>query len=215
VLVHGMGEDGRTWAPAVEALRDVARVVVYDRRGYGESPIPEPYEGTTAVEQGEDLAAVVEGRGIAPAVLCGQDVGALAVLYLLTAKPRLARAAVLVAPPVYAFVGGAADVLTAERIAIGEKLHDAGPRAAMESWLGRPAPDVDPRAFWADYAGIASLPLSRRELRRVTTPVVVLPGARPEPHDALAATALAATLGAAREEPGGDPVPAIRGLLSG
>ena len=208
-----MGEDSRRWASAQAALSGSARVVTYDRRGYGASPMPEPYEGTTAAEQGEDLVRVIERHEAAPALLGGVDVGALACLHVLLHRPGLARGAVLVAPPVYALVPGAADVLTAERIAIGEKLHEAGPRGAMEAWLGRPAPDVDPRAFFADYAGLSTLPVSRRALRALDVPVVVLPGERPQTHETAAARALAGTLGRGREEAGGDPLTALQELL--
>jgi pimeloyl-ACP methyl ester carboxylesterase len=41
-------------------LHDVSgRVIAYDRRGYGESGVPQPYTGTTVSEQAEDLAALV------------------------------------------------------------------------------------------------------------------------------------------------------------
>ena len=44
VLVHGMAADALTWAPLAAALADRACVVTFDRRGYGASGAPEPYE---------------------------------------------------------------------------------------------------------------------------------------------------------------------------
>ena len=64
----------------------------------------------------------------------------------------------------------------------------------MEAWLGHPAPDIPPRAFFADYAGLATLEVSRRALRAIEVPVTVLPGPRAEPHVVLAARRLAELL---------------------
>jgi 3-oxoadipate enol-lactonase len=201
VLAHGRGEDARAWAPVREALDGRARVIAYDRRGYGGSPAPEPYHGTSAAEQGEDLLRVIEAHAAPPVVLAGRDMGALAALWVLLRRPRLVRAAVLEAPPLFALVPEATGPLGAERTALGERLAKAGPRGAMEGWLGHPAPDVDPRAFFADYAGLATLEVSRRELRGIAQPVIVLPGERSEAHVALAAQRLAEVLPAGRLEP--------------
>lgn len=40
VLVHGTGADSSTWDPVVDLLAADARVIVYDRRGYGRSTHP-------------------------------------------------------------------------------------------------------------------------------------------------------------------------------
>ena len=57
--------------------------MTYDRRGYGGSGAPEPYERTTIHEQAEDLAALVAALGAAGAVGVGADLGALVVLDVL------------------------------------------------------------------------------------------------------------------------------------
>src|SRR5437762_776357 len=80
VLVHGMAADRAVW-------RDVAppgaRTIAYDRRGYGGSGAPEPYDRTTVNEQAEDLAALLHAINAAPAVAAGADFGALVVLDVL------------------------------------------------------------------------------------------------------------------------------------
>ena len=43
VLVHGMADDRAAWPAEIPGLRTIA----YDRRGYGESSAPEPYDRTT------------------------------------------------------------------------------------------------------------------------------------------------------------------------
>jgi pimeloyl-ACP methyl ester carboxylesterase len=212
VLVHGMGTGAGAWAPVVEALAPAARVIVYDRRGYGTSVAPEGYGSTTVPEQGEDLAALVRALDAAPAVLGGIDFGALACLDVLLRHPELARAAVLVAPPLLALVPEATDALAAERIALEERLREGGPRAAMEAWLGH-ASDADPAAFFADYGGLASLPVSRRELRAIAQPVAVLAPSGAPPHVAAAAAALVRALHRGSWVEGDDPVAALRVAL--
>jgi pimeloyl-ACP methyl ester carboxylesterase len=48
LLVHGMADRRAGWdAVAAELVSGGARVVTYDRRGYGGSSAPEPYERRT------------------------------------------------------------------------------------------------------------------------------------------------------------------------
>ena len=77
------------------ALEDVARVIAYDRRGYGASGAPEPYEGTTVEEQAEDAAALLRALDAAPAVVFGDGFGALVALDLVKRHAALVRAVVL------------------------------------------------------------------------------------------------------------------------
>src|SRR3954447_2853131 len=77
VLVHGMADDASGWAAVAEPLASQARVIAYDRRGYGESEAPEPYVQTTVAEQTEDAACLIAALDAAPAVVCGRDLGAL------------------------------------------------------------------------------------------------------------------------------------------
>ena len=207
-----MGASGADWAPEAAALAEHGEVIAPDRPGYGSRPAPEGYVGTTVLEQSEDLAWTIAEEADGPVLLAGRDFGALVGLDVLLRRPELVAGAVLVAPPLYSLVAEATDVLTAERIALGEKLHDAGPRAAMEAWLGRTT-DADPAAFFADYAGITTLPVTRRELRGIVRPVLVLTGPRPEAHVRAAAAALVKALPQGRLEDGADVVAAVLGVL--
>lgn len=210
LLVHGMGTSAAVWAPEAEALAPEARVLLPDRRGYGATPAPEPYGATTATEQAEDLAALLRATDAAPAVAAGADFAALAVLDLVQRHRDLVRAAVLVDPPVFALVPEATEALTAEKVALEERLRDDGPRAAMEAWLGR-ATDASPIAFFADWTGLATLQVSRRELRTLEVPVAVVTTARAPAHVRAAAAALLPLL--PRGRAADDVVAAVRALL--
>ena len=194
VLVHGMASSKDDWGD-VGALP--GRVIAYDRRGYGGSGAPEAYVRTTVSEQAEDLAAVIERVGAAPALLVGDGLGALICLDVLIRHRGLARGAILVDPPLHAFVPQATEALSDERSALEAALRDGGPAAGVEVLLG---PGAEParreraiaafRAVFADYGAVSTLALGRAGLRALDVPVHVVtsPGA-PE-HIAAAARAL-------------------------
>ncbi|MDX6698452.1 MAG: hypothetical protein QOE65_1849, partial [Solirubrobacteraceae bacterium] len=98
LLVHGIGDRGEGWSDVAGGL-PAARVITYDRRGYGGSSAPEPYERTTVAEQAEDAAALLAALGAVPAVVCGRDLGALVALDLATRHRDAVRAIVVVDPP--------------------------------------------------------------------------------------------------------------------
>jgi pimeloyl-ACP methyl ester carboxylesterase len=195
-------------------------VIAYDRRGYGGSGAPEPYGATTVHEQTEDAAALVRALDAAPAIVAGADFGALVVLDLLVRHPGMIRGAVLLGPPLYAFVAEANEALATERARLEEAVRSDGPEAAVERWLPegasaerRARARVSHRAFFADYGGLATWPVTRAMLRGISVPVVVLDGERAAAHDRAAADALTRLLPAGRRASGAEPLPALRELL--
>ena len=222
VLVHGLASDAEAWAPVADALGGRARVISYDRRGYGGSEAPEPYVSTTVVEQARDASQLLEALDAAPAVLCGEDLGALVCLDLLVRLPRLVRAAVLVDVPLFAFVPSATEALGAERIALEQALREGGPEAGVRAWLGaggdearRERAATHPVAFFADYAALTSWPVTRRELRAIAAPVLVLDSAEAAPHVREAGDRLVELVPGAGRRPDGDVNAALDELLSG
>src|SRR5213596_2507937 len=106
LLVHDIASD-RLGVPAVPG----ARCIRYDRRGYGGSVAPEPYVGTTVMEQTEDAAALLRGLNVAGAVVAGLGFGALIALDLALRHGALVRAVVAADPPLHAFVPDANEEL--------------------------------------------------------------------------------------------------------
>lgn len=220
VLVHGMASDHLMALEAVAPLAGEARLIAWARRGYAGSEAPEPYHGTSVQEQAEDAAAAISGAGAADAVALGEGFGALVVLDLLLRRPGLLRAAVLADPPLYAFAPDATRALAQEHGELQERVAAGGPRAGVEHWLGgRLQGDALERAlesaaaFFADYAGLASLPVTRAQLRAVAVPAVVVTGAASGVAVVEAADALAELLPGARRATDGDVVAALRSLL--
>jgi pimeloyl-ACP methyl ester carboxylesterase len=219
LLIHGMASDALSLEPVASALADQCRVIAYDRRGYGESGAPEPYAGTTVEEQAEDAAALLRRLGVTGAVVAGDGFGALVALDLLKRHSALVRAAVASNPPLFALVPDATEHLAAQRAELEEAVRARGPEAGVEVWLaGRVEGEALARAraahrgFFADYAGLASWPISRRELRSLDAPVVVLTGPWSPPHVVTAADRLAEMLPDARRLANGDLAGAVGAL---
>ena len=222
VLIHGIASDAEALAPVAEALAGQFRVVAYDRRGYGSSGAPEPYGGTTVEEQAEDAAALMVATGAVDAVVCGDGFGALVALDLLKRHGGLVRAAVLSDPPLFALVPEATEQLAVQRQAIEEAVRDGGPEAGVEAWLGGRVDGeslararASHRGFFADFAGLASWPATRRELRTLAHPAVVLTAPWSPPHVVAAADRLAELLPEARRAHDGDVVVAALTLAVG
>jgi pimeloyl-ACP methyl ester carboxylesterase len=221
LLIHDLAADAAALDDVAETLAGEARVIAYDRRGYGASGAPEPYEATTVHEQGEDAAAVLRATAGAPAVVAGDGFGALIALDLLTRHSDLVAAAVLRDPPLFAFVPDATEMLSAERLLIENALREGGPALAVERWLGA---DADPerrararvvhRAFFADVAGLATWPVTRATLRAIAAPVVVQTSCEAPAHVVAAAAAVAGLLPDARATRGDDLAAAVRVLLA-
>lgn len=224
LLVHDMADVGRGWVPMLDRLAPRARVIAYDRRGYGKSGAPQVYERTSVNEQGEDAAALLSGLGAGPAVVVGAGFGGLVVLDLLVRHSALVRGAVLVAPTLYSLVPAANEPLAEERALLEEALREGGPQQAVSAWLSTHAPDASTErvaaareshaAFFADVGGSSTWPVSRRELRAVGQPVTILDGERPAPHDFAAIEALAALLPRVERREGADVVGAVEALLA-
>ena len=222
VLVHGMADDAAGWTPILEALADEARVIAYDRRGYGASGAPEPYGRTTVPEQAEDAAALVRALDAAPALLCGRDLGALVCLDLAKRYRPLVRAAALIDPPLLAFAPAATEALADERVALEQWLRDEGPGGAVERWLGARGAGADRMArartaagaFFADYAALATWPVTRAELRALAIPATILDSPAVPGYQREASAALARLLPDADHVPADDLPGALRDLLA-
>lgn len=205
VLVHGTATARSVWRELTGALAGEVRTLAYDRRAYGDSGAPEPYGGTTVGEQADDLAELIGSLDVAPAVVCGHDLGALITLDTAVRHPALVRAALVVETPMLWLSARGPDVVAEIRAAVELGARDGGPGGAVEAFLAAVAgPDAnalgperlaeakrDARAFAADLAAVASWPAGRRELRSIAAPVTVVTGARSAPIYGEVATKLA------------------------
>lgn len=104
VLVHGSWGDHDNWAPVVPGLAAHFRVVAYDRRGHSRSERP---AGQGSIhEDADDLAALIENLGLAPAHVVGNSGGSAVALDLAARRPELFRTLVVHEPASFAVLEG-------------------------------------------------------------------------------------------------------------
>lgn len=73
LLLHGFPFDRTIWEPVVPMLRDHARLILPDLRGYGQSPVTD--DVYTMRMQAEDVARLMDDLEIEKAVLVGHSMG--------------------------------------------------------------------------------------------------------------------------------------------
>jgi pimeloyl-ACP methyl ester carboxylesterase len=225
LFVHETATGADVWRPLAEALGEGVRSISYDRRGWGRSELPPAYERTTVEEQSEDAAALLEALGAERALLCGAGLGAVAALDLLLRRPPLVRAAVLIEPPLLAFVPEATAGLSADRATIEEALRDGGPEAALDLYLDGGLPFLGPGAeripadassaarerplsLFAELGAVPAWPLRPAELGAVSAPTrIVVSASTPEPLRAAAAELSTRLRGSEIAELGGNGLP--------
>lgn len=89
MLTHGFTARLREWEPQVEALRDRARVVLWDQRGHGRSSWTRLTEATID-RTGRDLGQVLDAVAPeGPVVLGGHSLGGMTIMALARQRPEL------------------------------------------------------------------------------------------------------------------------------
>jgi 3-oxoadipate enol-lactonase len=86
VLSHALGLSMAMWDPQLEGLSRALRVVRYDHRGHGGSPVtPGPY---TIGELGGDLVKLLDRLGLERVSFCGVSLGGMVGLWLAANAPE-------------------------------------------------------------------------------------------------------------------------------
>ena len=94
VLVHGLGDDHRAWRRVVAPLMLTRRVVLYDLRGHGNSPLGDA-DGSLA-QLGADLIEVLDDAAIDRATIAGFSLGGtIAMRAAVDAPDRVAALALI------------------------------------------------------------------------------------------------------------------------
>ncbi len=204
MLGSSLGTNLAMWEPQVWELSRSYRVVAFDHRGHGASPVPPtPYEIT---DLGEDIVALMDLLGIQRASYAGISIGGMAGIWLGANVPDRVEKLVLLctsayAPPPSRWLERASAVRAAGTT---EVIADA----VVERWFtpgwaaAHPAAVAAHRAMIAatdpeGYAGcceaISTMDL-RDALPRISAPVLVIGGlqdlALPPEHQRLIADAI-------------------------
>jgi pimeloyl-ACP methyl ester carboxylesterase len=80
VLLHHGAGSVRAWDAFVPAIAGGRRLLAYDRRGFGSSPRDAIFDAELFERDADDLAALLDARGGAPAHLVGHSDGATVAL---------------------------------------------------------------------------------------------------------------------------------------
>ena len=224
VLVHETAATREVWPRVAEALGSRARVIGYDRRGWGRSSAPEDYRRTTVEEQSEDAVALIESTRAAPAVVGGAGIGAVIALDLLLRRPDLLTGALLIEPPLLQLLPIATEALSDDRRRIelaagaGEdviELYLSGALPALGAGVERLPAELTAAARERPASVIAELGLAAgwrvplTQLAAAERPSAIVTSSSTPPLLRDASAALAARLGrsTAREIDSGSAVP--------
>jgi 3-oxoadipate enol-lactonase len=86
VLSNSLGSTSAIWDTQVPAVEERYRVVRYDHRGHGESPVPPgPY---TIADLGGDVLALLDSLGVDRASFCGLSLGGMVGMWLAAHAPE-------------------------------------------------------------------------------------------------------------------------------
>lgn len=100
VLVHGSWVDHHTWDPVARPLATSLQVLVYDRRGHGESTGAPRRRAVD--DDALDLAALLESLDLYPAHVVAHSYGGAVAFRLAKTRPEMVRSLAVHEPP---FVG--------------------------------------------------------------------------------------------------------------
>jgi pimeloyl-ACP methyl ester carboxylesterase len=164
-LVHGSWVDGGVWDAVVPLLSSRFEVVTYDRRGHSRSSCP-PGQGCIR-EDVEDLAALIDDLGMAPAHVAGASLGGSIALRLAALHPELLRSIAVHEPPLF-------DLIDAERDGFPEMVELRTSLAEVAARLEAGDHEDAAREYHEEFAGSsgdwARLSPADRQVRVVNAP---------------------------------------------
>lgn len=187
LLGSSLGTNLEVWDAQVPALAEHLRVVRFDHRGHGRSPVPPaPYE---IADLGGDVLALMDGLGVERAHLCGLSIGAMVGMWLgIHAPERLGRLVLMCTaahlPPASAWAERARAVLAGGSPApVADSVVDrwltpayAHEHPEVRAWLRDMLVAQPPDGYAACCGAIERMDL-RADLPRITAPTLVVSGA--------------------------------------
>lgn len=185
LLAGSLGSTLEMWDPQVAALAERFRVVRYDARGHGRSPVPAgPY---TIDDLVDDAVALLDRLGVAQAHVVGLSIGGMTALRLAAREPdRVDRIAVMCSSallgPASNWTDRAATVRAEGTAAVAD--------AVLERWFTPDFRAAQPELVQRLQAMVAATPAEgyagcceaiatmdlRADLARVTAPLLAVAG---------------------------------------
>lgn len=207
VLLHPFPFSRGIWSGVGDALAAHHRVIAVDAPGFGESPLPAG--GASIAAQADDVAALLDGLGIARAAVLGMSMGGYAALAFAVQHPD--RTAALVLCDTRA--DGDPPAMRAARNGAVARIRDLGVDAYLPGSIPRLLSPAAPPALWAHLlaraepraasliAGIEALrdrPDRTAQLAALRCPTLVVRGAGDQVTPVEAMQVLADGIGGAR-----------------
>src|SRR4051812_23687512 len=127
LLVVGQPMTSAPFAPLADLLAEDHTVVTYDPHGVGESTVDDPSQDVTPEIEADDLAAIIDALGGAPADVFGSSGGAVAGLALVVRHPEKVGTLIAHEPPVAELLPDAAHIRAAvDDIEAAYRAHGSG-----------------------------------------------------------------------------------------
>ena len=191
VLISGVGHDRSSWEPLLPRLRRIARVVLVDNHGVGQS---DPLRSRVTVGRlAEDIIAVLDHAGVSRVHVVGVSLGGMIAQELAIEHPRRVRRLVLASTTPgwtegYPFPLGNALELWRQTLRPGPASRRSGIRHALAPQTRDSRPDLverltreevmptpDPRSRLLQAMAGSSYSNRRRD-RGITAPTLVMHG---------------------------------------
>jgi len=209
ILSSSLGTSGELWRPQLAALAGARRVLRYDHRGHGGSPVPlGPYR---IADLGRDLLALLDVVGVARADVAGLSLGGMVAMWVAAHAPdRVRRLALLCTSanfgPPEPWLERAATVRAAGTAAVADAVVARWFTPAFRerepgtvAWARNMLIDTPAEGYAACCEAIAGLELAP-ELDRITAPTLVVAGADDPAAPPDAAQSVAAGIAGSRLE---------------
>jgi pimeloyl-ACP methyl ester carboxylesterase len=203
LLIHVFPHDRTLWEPQLDGLKDVARVIAPDLRGFGSAEtVPETM---TMDDYAADLKALLDELGIPGAVICGLSMGGYVALAFLARYPDATKGLILCNTR----AGADNEKAREGRYATAQKALDEGMAAIAEGMVPKMLSGADvfthpdlrssvenmmarqsPEAVAAAAHGMALRPDRTAMLSSIKVPVLVITGSEDTlipPSEAMAA----------------------------
>ncbi|MEX3649202.1 3-oxoadipate enol-lactonase, partial [Mycolicibacterium porcinum] len=181
VFSNSLGSTHRMWDAQLAAFEERFRVVRYDTRGHGDSPVPDgPY---SIDDLADDLVALLDSLDVPRAHLVGLSLGGMTAMRVAARHPeRVDRLAVLCTgaqlPPASAWTDRAATVRAQGSAAVAEAVvarwFSPGYSGGRASWEALVAA-TPAEGYAACCEAIAALDL-RGDLPNITAPTLAIAG---------------------------------------
>lgn len=159
LLLHGFMGRGSGWGANATALARHFRLVVVDLPGHGRSGIPLDPARASVERTADDLAAILEREGCAPAHVLGYSLGARIALRLAVAHPVALRRLVLESPSAGLATEAERRARRAADADRAARLERDGIEAFVDEWEREPV--------FASHAGLPSAHAARLRSERL------------------------------------------------